>query len=34
MELSGLDLGILVVFFICVISVGLFKSRREKTSED
>ena len=34
MELSGLDLGILAVFFICVISVGLFKSRKEKTSED
>ncbi len=34
MELSGLDLGILAVFFICVIAVGLFKSRREKTSED
>ena len=34
MELSGLDIGILAVFFICVITVGLFKSRREKTSED
>lgn len=34
MELSGLDIGILAVFFICVISVGLFKSRKEKTSED
>ena len=34
MELSGLDIGILVAFFVCVISVGLFKSRKEKTSED
>ncbi|MBN2180708.1 MAG: sodium/solute symporter [Sedimentisphaerales bacterium] len=34
MELSGLDIGILAVFFICVITVGLFKSRREETSED
>ena len=34
MELSGLDIGILAVFFICVITVGLFKSRKEKTSED
>jgi len=34
MELSGLDIGVLVVFFICVITVGLFKSRKEKTSED
>ncbi|MHC4109826.1 MAG: sodium:solute symporter family transporter [Planctomycetota bacterium] len=34
MELSGLDIGILAVFFVCVISVGLFKSRKEKTSED
>ena len=34
MELSGLDVGILAVFFVCVISVGLLKSRKEKTSED
>jgi SSS family solute:Na+ symporter len=34
MELSGLDIGVLAVFFICVITVGLSKSRREKTSED
>jgi len=34
MELSGLDIGILAIFFVCVISVGLFKSRKEKTSED
>jgi SSS family solute:Na+ symporter len=34
MELSGLDIGILVIFFICVVTVGLLKSRREKTSED
>ncbi|MHC4526816.1 MAG: sodium:solute symporter family transporter, partial [Planctomycetota bacterium] len=34
MELNGLDVGILAVFFVCVISVGLLKSRREKTSED
>jgi len=34
MELSGLDIGVLTVFFVCVITVGLFKSRKEKTSED
>ena len=34
MELSGLDIGVLAVFFICVISVGLFKSRKEQTTED
>jgi SSS family solute:Na+ symporter len=34
MELSHLDIGVLAVFFICVISVGLLKSRKEKTSED
>ena len=34
MELSALDIGILAVFFVCVISVGLLKSRKEKTSED
>jgi len=34
MELSGLDIGVLVVFFVCVITVGLLKSRKEKTSED
>lgn len=34
MELSGLDIGILVIFFLCVITVGLFKSRKERTSED
>jgi len=34
MELSGLDIGIIVVFFVCVVSIGLFKSRKEKTSED
>jgi len=34
MELSGLDIGILAVFFVCVITVGLLKSRKEKTSED
>jgi len=34
MELSNLDLGVLAVFFVCVITVGLFKSRKEKTSED
>jgi len=34
MELSGLDIGILAVFFVCVITVGLFKSRKEKTSEE
>ena len=34
MELSGLDIGILAAFFVCVITVGLSKSRKEKTSED
>ena len=34
MELSGLDIGVLAVFFVCVITVGLFKSRKEKTTED
>jgi SSS family solute:Na+ symporter len=34
MELSGLDIGVLSVFFVCVITVGLLKSRKEKTSED
>lgn len=34
MELSNLDIGVLAVFFICVITVGLMKSRKEKTSED
>ena len=34
MELSGLDIGILAAFFVAVITVGLFKSRKEKTSED
>ncbi len=34
MELSGLDIGVLAVFFVCVITVGLLKSRKEKTSED
>ncbi len=34
MELSRLDLGVLAVFFVCVVGVGLFKSRKEKTSED
>ncbi|MHC4510800.1 MAG: sodium:solute symporter family transporter, partial [Planctomycetota bacterium] len=34
MELSGLDVGVLAVFFVCVVTVGLLKSRREQTSED
>jgi SSS family solute:Na+ symporter len=34
MELSGLDILILVIFFVCVVAVGLMKSRKEKTSED
>ncbi|MHC4326712.1 MAG: sodium:solute symporter family transporter [Planctomycetota bacterium] len=34
MELSGLDIGVLAAFFVCVITVGLSKSRKEKTSED
>ena len=34
MELSGLDVGVVVVFFVCVVGVGLLKSRKEQTSED
>jgi SSS family solute:Na+ symporter len=34
MELGHLDIRILAVFFVRVITVGLFKSRKEKTSED
>lgn len=34
MELSGLDIGIIAIFFVCVIAVGLLKSGKEKTSED
>ncbi len=34
MELDKLDIGILVAFFVAVITVGLCKSRKEKTSED
>ncbi len=34
MELSGLDIGVLAAFFVCVVTVGLLKSRREQTSED
>ena len=34
MELTGLDIGIFVLFFIAVIIVGLMKSRHEKSSED
>ena len=34
MELSALDIGILAAFFVCVITIGLLKSRKEKTSED
>ena len=34
MSLTLLDIGVLVAFFVCVITVGLLKSRKEKTSED
>ena len=34
MELSFLDISVFLAFFVCVISVGLLKSRKEKTSED
>jgi SSS family solute:Na+ symporter len=34
MELSLLDVGVILAFFICVVSVGLLKSRKEQTSED
>ncbi len=34
MELSFIDVAIFLAFIACVISVGLLKSRKEKTSED
>ena len=34
MSLTGLDIAVLVAFVVCVITVGLMKSRKEKTSED
>ena len=34
MQISILDLSIIAVFFACVITLGLFKSRKEETSED
>jgi len=34
MQLSGLDIGVFVVFVVCVVSLGLWKSRKEETSED
>ncbi|MHC4759224.1 MAG: hypothetical protein ACYTE8_11255 [Planctomycetota bacterium] len=34
MSLTVLDIGVLVTFVVCVISLGLLKSRKEKTSED
>ena len=34
MSISPLDIGVFLAFVVCVISLGLFKSRKEKTSED
>ncbi len=34
MQFSTIDITVLLVFVIAVISLGLFKSRKEKTSED
>ncbi|MBN1844209.1 MAG: sodium/solute symporter, partial [Sedimentisphaerales bacterium] len=34
MELNFLDTMIILVFFVCVVALGLYKSRKEKTSED
>jgi SSS family solute:Na+ symporter len=34
MELNAVDIGVFVAFFAVVIGVSMFKSRREKTSED
>jgi len=34
MQLSGLDIGIFLAFVVCVVSLGLWKSRKEETSED
>jgi SSS family solute:Na+ symporter len=34
MQLSVLDIGIFLAFVVCVVSLGLWKSRKEETSED
>jgi SSS family solute:Na+ symporter len=34
MSISPLDIGVFLAFVVCVISLGLFKSRKETTSED
>ena len=34
MELNYLDIGIFVVFFVVVIGVSMYKSRKEETGED
>ncbi|MCK5000706.1 MAG: sodium/solute symporter, partial [Anaerohalosphaera sp.] len=34
MELSTIDIAIFIGFITCVIGIGIFKSRKEKTSED
>jgi len=34
MQLSGLDIGVFLAFVVCVVSLGLWKSRKEKTTED
>lgn len=34
MELNAVDIGVFVAFFAVVIGVSMYKSRREKTSED
>jgi len=34
MQLSVLDIGVFLAFVVCVVSLGLWKSRKEETSED
>ncbi len=34
MQLSGLDIGVFLAFVVCVVSLGLWKSRKEETTED
>ncbi|MBN2374953.1 MAG: sodium/solute symporter [Sedimentisphaerales bacterium] len=34
MEFSVIDISVFVLFVVCVVGVGLWKSRKEKTSED
>ena len=34
MEFSVIDISVFVLFVFCVVGIGLWKSRKEKTSED